>query len=176
MNSKFKWMIKDSIIIDATVARVWEVISQPGNLNLCHPFCKENIVKKWPGKDSADRIIYFNGLELERNFIEWEIEKGYKLMIGKKEEEEKTEAHWEIKKLKEVGEGEKVLASISLKMPNLQGIPVILRWIPHFLYLEPKMKKYLNSVLKGFEYYIRTGKPVERNQFGSHSLFSPEVI
>ena len=176
MNSKFKWMIKDSIIIDATFARVWEVISQPGSLNLCHPFCKENIVKNWSGKDSADRIIYYNGMELERNFIEWEIEKGYKFLIGKKEEKKKTEVHYEIKKLKDVGEGEKTLVLVSLKMPDLERIPVILRWIPHFLYLKPKMKKYQDSVLKGFEYYIKTGKPVERNQFGSHSLFSPEVI
>ncbi len=102
MNSKFKWLIKDSIIIDATVARVWEVISQPGNLNLCHPFCKENIVKNWSGKDSADRIIYYNGMELERNFIEWEIEKGYKLMIGKKEEEEKQRLIGRLRSLKKL--------------------------------------------------------------------------
>ena len=168
-------MISSSIIIDTTVAVIWEIISQPRNLNLCHPFCKENIVQKWSGKDSADIIIYFNGLELERNFFKWEIEKGYKLMIGEKNKK-KTEVNWEIKKLEEIGEGEKALLSISLKIPHLQRIPVIFRWIPHFLYLEPKMKKYLNSVLKGFEYYISTGKPVERNQFGSHPWFSPKVI
>ncbi|MHA1592026.1 MAG: hypothetical protein ACTSUP_06120, partial [Candidatus Heimdallarchaeaceae archaeon] len=114
-----------------------------------------------------------NGMELERNFIEWEIEKGYKFLIGKKEEKKKTEVHYEIKKLKDVGEGEKTLVLVSLKMPNLERIPVILRWIPHFLYLKPKMNKYQDSVLKGFEYYIKTGKPVERNLFGSHSWFSP---
>ena len=96
-------------------------------------------------------------------------------MIGEKNKK-KTEVNWEIKKLKEIEEGEKALLSISLKIPYFQQIPVILRWIPHFLYLNPKMKKYLNSVLKGFEYYITTGKPVERNQFGSHSWFSPNAI
>ena len=175
MSSKFRWPIIRSIIIDASVTKTWEVISQPGILNLCHPFCDENIVKKWSGKDSKDIIIYYNDLEFERNFFEWEIEKGYKLMISEKEGR-KTEAHWEIKKLEEVSEGEKALLSISLKMPHLQRIPTIFRWIPHFLYIKPKMKEYLNSVLKGFEYYITTGKPVERNQFGSHSWFSPKVI
>ena len=174
MSIKFRWMICSSIIIDATVAVVWEIISQPGNLNLCHPFCKENIVKKWPGKDSADIIIYYSGLEFERNFFEWKIEKEYKLMIGERGKK-KTEVHWEIEKFKEVGEGRKVSLSISLKIPYLQQIPVMFRWIPHFLYLKPKMKKYLNSVLRGFEYYITTGKPVKRNQFGSHSWFSPKL-
>ncbi|MHA1217427.1 MAG: hypothetical protein ACTSO5_01940 [Candidatus Heimdallarchaeaceae archaeon] len=175
MSLKFRWIVGSSIVINATVTKVWEIISQPGNLNLCHPFCKENIVKKWPGKDSADTIIYFSGWEFERNFFEWKIEKGYKLMIGRKGGR-KTEVQWEIKESKKVGEGEQALLNISLKTPYLQEIPVIFRWIPHFLYLKPKMKKYLNSVVRGFEYYITTGKPVERNQFGSHSWFSPKVV
>ncbi|MCG3216440.1 MAG: hypothetical protein KAS63_06950 [Candidatus Heimdallarchaeota archaeon] len=174
MKLKFKWLIKNSIIIDATVAKVWEVISQPGNLNLCHPFCKENTVRKWPGKDSEDTIIYYSGWEVERNFFEWEIEKGYKLMIGRKGGR-KTEVQWEIKESEKTREGERAILSISLKVPNLQHIPVIFRWIPHFLFLKPKMKKYLNSVVRGFEYYITTGKPIKRNQFGSHPWFSPKM-
>ena len=174
MSLKFRWVISCSIAIDATAAGIWEIISLPGNLNLCHPFCKENIVKKWSGKDSADIIIYYSGLEFERDFFEWEIEKGYKLMIGERGKK-KTEVQWEIKKSKDVGEGEKTLLSISLEIPYLQQIPVIFRWIPHFLYFKPKMKKYLNSVLRGFEYYITARKPVTRNQFGSHSWFSPKL-
>jgi len=174
MSFTFKWMIRSSIIIDSTVDRVWEIISQPGNLNLCHPFCKENIVKKWSGKDSADTIIYFSGWKVERDFFEWKIEKGYKLMIGRRGGR-KTEVQWEIKKSKEVGKVVRTLLSISLKIPYLQHIPVIFRWIPHFLYLKPKMKKYLNSVVRGFNHYITTGEPVKRNQFGSHPWFSPKV-
>jgi len=175
MSPKFRWIVSSSITIDATTTKAWEIISQPGNLNLSHPFCRENIVKKWSGKDSADTIIYFSGWELERNFFEWRVEKGYKLMIGRKGGR-KTEVNWEINESTKGGEREKAILSISLKIPYLQQIQVLFRWIPHFLYLRPKMKKYLNSVLKGFEYHITTGKPVERNQFGSHSWFSPKMI
>lgn len=28
----------------------------PGNLELCHPFCRSNPVQSWPGKDSIDEV------------------------------------------------------------------------------------------------------------------------
>ena len=36
----------------------------------------------------------------------------------------------------------------------------------------PQLRKYLSSVLKGFNYYIMEGKPVQKNQFGTHKWFS----
>jgi hypothetical protein len=33
-------------------------------------------------------------------------------------------------------------------------------------------KDYIKKMLRGFEYYLTTGKPVERNQFGAHPLYS----
>ncbi|MHA2366673.1 MAG: SRPBCC family protein, partial [Candidatus Hodarchaeales archaeon] len=79
MSIKFKWPVSVSITIDAPIASVWEIITQPGHLNLFHPFCKENTVIKWSDKDSSDIIVYYSGWEFERNFFEWETEKGYKL-------------------------------------------------------------------------------------------------
>ncbi len=32
---------------------VWRVISTPGNLELCHPFCASNPVHTWPGENGA---------------------------------------------------------------------------------------------------------------------------
>ena len=37
------------------------------------------------------------------------------------------------------------------------------------------LAKYLQQVGQGFEYYLRTGEAVTRNQFGAHRLFSPPV-
>jgi hypothetical protein len=40
------------------------------------------------------------------------------------------------------------------------------------LYVRPMLRKYLSSVLKGFQFYIIQGKPVQKNQFGTHNWFS----
>ncbi|MHA2104966.1 MAG: hypothetical protein ACW981_16175 [Candidatus Hodarchaeales archaeon] len=96
-------------------------------------------------------------------------------MIGRRGGKKRTEVHWEINQLEESVDKKRTVLLITLKIPNFQNIPVIFRWIPHYFYLRPKMKKYLDSVVKGFHYYITTGEPVRRNQFGSHSWFSPKI-
>lgn len=46
MNSeKYLSPVAKSVIINAPPNKVWEVISQPGILELCHPFCKSNPVE-----------------------------------------------------------------------------------------------------------------------------------
>ncbi len=169
MNKKFKWPISSSILIDASVSRVWETISAPGNLNNVHPFCKENTVVTWSGDKSEDIILYYSGRELLREFFEWQEGTGYKLMIGRRGGR-KTEVHWELDQVAL----EKCVLKITLFVPHLQKTSILIRWLPHFLYMRPRMKKYLDSVLRGFEYFITTGKPVQRNQFGSHPWFSPK--
>ena len=52
MGSKFRWIVSSSITIDATVAEVWDVISQPGNLNLCQLTDLIEVAK--------DMLTYFN--------------------------------------------------------------------------------------------------------------------
>lgn len=54
----------------------------------------------------------------------------------------------------------------------LQNLPATIRWLPHILYLGPMLRKYLLSVVKGFEWFAIHGESVPRNQFGSHSWFS----
>jgi hypothetical protein len=36
------------------------------------------------------------------------------------------------------------------------------------------LKKYLESVVRGFEWYVMRGEPVPRNQFGRHPWFSAQ--
>lgn len=63
----------------ASADQVWRVISSPGNLTRFHPFCQENPVERWPGADSQDQVIYYNGLALTRNFTNWLEGIGYDL-------------------------------------------------------------------------------------------------
>ena len=64
-----KWPVQFSKDIYASSETVWNLISQPGNLENCHPFCKQNIVDKWPGDNSRDTIEYLNGWKFERKLL-----------------------------------------------------------------------------------------------------------
>ena len=84
INSKSRiYDVSESLQINVNDNELWEIISSPGNLNNCHPYCEKNNVKIWPGVGSSDSIMYFNGLTLKREFIEWNVNKGYALIIGK---------------------------------------------------------------------------------------------
>ena len=38
--------------------------------------------------------------------------------------------------------------------------------------IKPMLQRYINCVMKGLEYYIKTGNVVSKNQFGGHNFFS----
>lgn len=155
--------------IEASADKVWSVISSPRNLEDCHPFCESNPVDQWPGIGSRDMIHYYNGWVLEREFTNWIEGVGYDLVIGR-EGDRKSYVSWRI--APELGN----LSSLTITLyPHiLQKIPSAVRWIPHLVYIRPMMQSYLESVVNGFEWFISTGKPVKKNQFGTHQWFSTE--
>ena len=161
-----------SHIIPATVTAVWEVISRSGNVSDCHPFCKDNPVEKWPGATSKDKVIYYNDLVFDRVFTDWYDRIGYNLLIGRKSIEMAV-VLWRIKEID--NDNSELAITIQPKPANIfPSYPKLIRWIPS-IYLRFQLKKYLQSVVKGYNYYITTGKPVSRNQFGSHKTFSPKI-
>jgi len=159
-NPRFKWPVSASRQIKAPPEKIWAVISSPGNLAHCHPFCENNPVEKWPGKGSLDSVYYYSGWVYHRQFTGW---------FGRKKGR-KSKVSWRIHKIND-SQGE---LTITVFPQALQHITVMIRWLPHFTYLWPMLSRYLVSVVKGFEWYITTGQPVKRNQFGSHKWFSPE--
>jgi hypothetical protein len=60
-----------SPIIAAASDRVWQVISQPGQLTRYHPFCQATTVIKWPGVGAKDTVTYDSGIHYERDFVTW---------------------------------------------------------------------------------------------------------
>ena len=147
---------------------IWKIISTPSNLELFHPFCKENKIISWPGKESVDQLTYLNGLNLIRTFHSWEENKGYELFIGRKDARQSL-VNWELK---------------SNSLTN--GCCLSIRVYPHIynskksfiqtllftLLVKPRLKKYLKSVLLGLNWYILNKKKVPKNLFGKHSWFS----
>ncbi|MGB5895076.1 MAG: hypothetical protein WBG58_12945 [Ignavibacteriaceae bacterium] len=168
MNSeKYLSPVSKSIIINAPPNKVWDVISKPGILELCHPFCKSNPVENWAGKKSIDFVVYNNGLRYQRIFTDWIDGTGYDLLIGRRNGK-KSKVIWRIK--------ENNSSSSELKITvfpyYISKYPRIVMPVINLLVIGPQLRKYLSSVLKGFNYYIMEGKPVQKNQFGTHKWFS----
>ena len=45
----------------------------------------------------------------------------------------------------------------------------------HLFRLRPQLRAYLQSVVKGIDWFLTHGEPVRRNQFGTHGWFSPPI-
>jgi hypothetical protein len=163
----FRWPVAVAAPIAASTERVWEVISSPGNLEPCHPFCAKNPVDVWPGASSRDEVHYLNGLVFERRFRHWIDGVGYDLEIGERGGPTSF-VSWRISS----DAGAESTLRIAVFPHVLQRVPVVVRWLPHVLRLRPMLTKYLSSVVRGFEWYVTRGEAVPRNQFGSHPWFS----
>lgn len=166
MNS-FRWPVSVERRIDAPKDKVWEVISQPGNLELCHPFCASNPVTQWPGPDSVDEIHYLSGWAFERRFHNWIEGVGYDLEIGRPGRSQSS-VSWRISSI----DDQTCSLRITVYPHALQKMPLVIRWLPYLLWLRPKLRSYLDSVVRGVEWYVTRGEPVSRNQFGKHAWFS----
>lgn len=163
----FKWPVAVSRSIAAPAQKVWSVISTPGNLETCHPFCAKNPVEAWPGPGSRDEIHYLSGLVFERRFHQWLDGIGYDLDIGRRGKEIAS-VSWRIAPI----DDQNCALTITIYPQMLQSLPVVIRWMPHVLRVRPMLKRYLHSVLGGFDWYVTRGEPVPRNQFGTHPWFS----
>lgn len=163
----FKWPVTVTQSIDAPAQQIWQAISMPGNLEYCHPFCKSNPVSVWPGPDSRDEVHYLNGLIYHREFCNWIEGTGYDLEIGTRLGA-RSYVSWRIATIDDRASS----LRITVYPHALQQIPVAVRWLPYLLTMRPRLRQYLLSVVKGFEWYLVRNEPVPRNQWGAHPWFS----
>lgn len=163
----FKWPVDVAGSIPVPAERLWEAISMPGNLELCHPFCARNPVYVWPGETSRDEVHYLSGWIFERRFCRWIDGVGYDLEV-RRHGSKIAFVSWRIQP------DSRVESTLRITVyPNvLQQLPVAIRWFPYTLRLHPMLIKYLSSVVRGFEWYLTRGEAVPRDQFGSHPWFS----
>jgi hypothetical protein len=164
---KFLKPVSKTIIINVNPRQVWKVISKPGNLELCHPFCESNPVEKWPGNKSIDYVYYYNGVKYERVFTDWIEGTGYDLLIGRKNGR-KSKVMWRINRTNDSSTELK----ITIYPHAINKYPDFIKMFIYIFYIKPMLRKYLTSVLKGFKMYILLGKPIQKNQFGKHRWFS----
>ena len=160
------FQISNKIKIENSIHEVWGLISSPGHLNQFHPFCKENnVLESKNGVILKDQLFYLNGLTYYRTFKEWKPMVGYSIKIGSKNAKQ-SDVKWQI-----IENGEFTFVKITIKPYTSSKIPKLLYPFFHYAVVRPKLKSYLNAVLKGLEYYLTYNKPVPRNQFGNHSWF-----
>lgn len=158
---------ENSVIIDAPKSEVWKSISSPGNLNNSHPFCQENTVQNWPGEESVDTLEYLNGFIIVRKFQSWNEGEGYSLLTGR-EGGRQSFVEWSLSEVNE----KRTLLKIRVHPHLLSDWNRITASLAYLFYIRPKLKKYLYSVTRGFEWHIKNRKKIPRNHFGEHPWFS----
>ena len=160
-------------IINSDVDCVWNVISTPSILEKTHPYCKINSVHNWDKINSKDTILYYNGIRLNRIFTEWTEKKGYSLIIGNSKTATAI-VEWNLEPINPT----KTKLAIDINVfPDvaLQRYNLVLRTIIKYAYFLPYMRHYIQTVCKGFKYYIETDDLVKKNQFGYNTLFSTKT-
>ena len=165
--SEIDWPITISRVINASACDVWSVISSPGILEKCHPFCAQNPVHVWSGADSRDEIHYLNGLIYERRFYQWQEGSGYDLEIFQ-EGRVLAKVMWRVSEIWD--QGCKLQITIYPRLPWKH--PVFINWLIYRFRLRPMLGRYLKSVIMGFEWYVTRRNPVTQNHFGKHPWFS----
>ena len=154
-------------VIAAPSKDVWAAISEPGNLERCHPFCASNPANVWPGPNSRDTINYLSGWSYERRFKDWIDGEGYDLEIGRPGGEQSA-VSWRITPV----DDQNCALRITVQPGAVQRFPPVIRWLPFLFWIRPKLSSYLDSVVRGFEWYVTRGEPVPRDAFGKHPWFS----
>ena len=165
-NLKKNWSAQYRKKMGGSKEDVWKVISMQNNLNYVHPFCKKNEIILWDGEKSKDILVYLNDLTFIREFLSWEENRGYSLIIGEKNKQ-KSYVEWKIDTI-----DDDTYLTITVYPYFIKNLPRFITFLPYYLFVIPKLKSYLKSVINGIDYYIKTKKPIPKNYFGKHSWFS----
>ena len=163
MNSR---PVRVSTVIDANPDRVWAVISTAGNLENVHPFCSSNPVSAWPGVGAHDEVHYRSGWVYHRHFTHWIDRTGYDLDIGATGEET-SHVSWRLHPL----DDEHTRLTIKVWPRPISRIPGLRQFL-RIIIVGPLMRRYLQAVTAGVNWYVINGGPVKEDQFGSHIWFS----
>ena len=113
-----------------------------------------------------DVLEYLNGLKFIREFQTWNPGKGYSLLIGTKNGK-KSYVEWKIR-----SKNKKQYLSITVYTHYMIKYPKFISFFPYEFMVKPNLKKYLESVIGGINYYLTKNKTVPKNNFGEHNWFS----
>jgi hypothetical protein len=156
-----------SHIIAAASDRVWQVISQPGQLIRYHPFCQATTVIKWPDVGAKDTVTYYSGIHYERDFVTWIEGVGFDIEVGPPPHKT-AQVEWRIT---ELGEHQSELASTVV--PYLKAdVSALRKQAYQQRFFSDTIAQYLESVVLGVGHVVTAGEAVQKNQFGTHPIYS----
>ena len=162
-----RWSASYTMDFDIDAAALWEVISTPDILEASHPFCQSNKSIQWDKDNHSDVLVYLSGRTYTRRFQTWSEGDGFTLLIGE-EGGPQSYVVWELTALSDQASR----LTITVYPYILAKLPRMLAFLPHILWVRPRLQTYLKSVISGFQYHIEHGEKVPRNHFGRHPWFS----
>ena len=121
----------------------------------------------WDESERSDRIVYLNGLRLDRQFVQWSPGEGFELLIGGSVEK-RSLVTWTLR------DDSSASSTITIRVrPYIYaGKTSVTKAALHALWIRPRLNAYLTSVVNGLNQYLETGERVARNAYGSHPWFS----
>ena len=121
-----------------------------------------------------DTILYYNGIRLNRIFTEWTEKKGYSLIIGNSKTATAI-VEWNLEPINPI----KTKLTIDINVFTdvaLQRYNLVLRTIIKYSYFLPYMRHYIQTVCKGFKYYIETNDLVKKINLDTIHYFQLKLI
>lgn len=164
--SNYNWSVSFKSLINKDISEIWNIISTQSNLELFHPFCKNNKPIKWSNEDSIDQIEYLNGFIFKREFIYWKDHEGYDLFI------QQLDKPYSFVKWRLLKDGSRCQIKITVLPYLFNQSNKVINYLPFFIIVRPLLLKYLRSVVCGLKWFAENGSPTPKNHFGRHIWFS----
>ena len=159
--------LSHDIFLEVPPSEVWSLITQPGHLEKVHPYCKSNEVVKWDLDGCEDILLYSSGRRFVRRIEPWIEGIGYNLWIGE-EGGPQSYVEWRI----EPTNNGYCHLRIRIYPYLLSRWPSLLAALPFKFWVHRRLMNYLEAVLSGIKFHLKTGKSVPRDQPNSHPWFS----
>lgn len=119
------------------------------------------------GVGSIDTITYYSGVHYQRDFVAWYEGEGYDIEIGPPPHKTAHVA-WRIKALDEARSELSIEVTPYLKL----GLSESRKQAYQQRFFGDVIAQYLDSVVRGVDHVVTTGQAVQKDQFGTHPIYS----
>lgn len=159
---------KIGIKINCPQQKLWDLLRSPEHLKLTHPYCKDHIAENWGELGAKDKLIFNNDNFINRTVIHMNHHFFILSLIQNEKKENDIKVKFEAHEL--INDQCELYMTVSVD--SFKKIPRPIWWFYAKYKLVPSYDLYISSVIKGYKYYLETGKTVKKNQFGYHKDYS----
>ena len=156
--------------LNHSAEEMWAILSKAGYLTDVNQYVEENTSDQWAGVGNEDFFRYRNGKEFTRTLESWDENEGIRLKLAALKPKKQKNQIW-VHFLYNENEDKTIDFSITIKVDSFRNVPRPLWWLYASSKVEHRYKSYMTHLMQGYEHYLRTGKAVKPNQFGSNKTF-----